>query len=450
MKFSLQFALIPTLFFLSACTKSASRKNQQNSTSQIGAQQNQAPQNPDDILISTREKRDQSNRRPPGTQPAKNETKNGSNSTEQSETGSEVATGSIRNIPAGPGAPASLPNGNSAGVPSVRIQEPPQAAASANQQTQVPQGAMTQARTKAQNSDEIRKQEIVKLSFQDLSGLQTIEKKEGFVLYKSQMLDQKSALQKLLQANEEHFCTVKGSEQFHSDDYLRIETGDNKALDEKNGIYQTTLTFENSNGQLSLVCTHTTSSLFLEDVRINFKNYIKFVDFEGRTENPPDYVNPRTEDRLLKAVQIQDLEKFKKIVVQANAKENFAMTKGEIKGIEVSINAVQAQKESMTCYVHEVLGSLDTQKIFVQVETGIGEDTPSEIPTAGIYHMYLADPDNGFILYCMQAKKAPLKELFSAMKGVFKFGVLERKEYRKKREELVRIHKERTQAPAAK
>jgi hypothetical protein len=302
----------------------------------------------------------------------------------------------------------------------------------------------------ATDSAEISKLDVMKISFKNLSVLQELEKKAGGVLYAGQVLQEEAALIKLKNGNEESFCAVRGAHQFNPQDFLKIADGESHVLDEGESIYQTTLVFENSNGKLQFICTHVTGNYYVEELRLNFKDLITLQGFDGKTENEANYINPRTEDRHLQAVQIQDIEKLKKTIVKQGARENFALVRGEIQALEAAVNSVRSEKEVMACFVHEVLGKLEAGKTYVQVERGIGEDTPSRIPTAGIYHIYLADADNGFVLYCIQSKRAPLRELFVAFKDVFKFGVLERKEYRTKRAELIRIHKERTESPPAK
>ena len=82
----------------------------------------------------------------------------------------------------------------------------------------------------------------------------------------------------------------------------------------------------------------------------------------------------------------------------------------------------------------------------MQVQVGIAQDTPKEMPNAQVFYSFMADRDTGFLMLCEQKKRASVSTMFQTAKGLFKFGQLNRKEYKKRKAELEQIQKELTEA----
>lgn len=302
----------------------------------------------------------------------------------------------------------------------------------------------------AADSADIKKSEGAKISFNNMKPLLALSQDAEKVIFKEQIISAKEALTKLTNGNEGTFCRVDGAEKFHKDDYLTVVDGSIKVIDEENDIFRSTVIFQNKNGKLTLTCTHTTKHFYFEDVRLAFGNSINLVNFDNTAVNEENYVNPPTEDRLLGAIQISNLDAFKKITIDEKNKNQMAIVSGQILPVNEGIAKVEAGQEKMVCVIENPIGQIDSQKIFVNVEQGILEDTPKEIPNATISTIFMADKDTAFAVNCVQNKKALLKEFFSMAKGLFKFGALERREYNQKKRELKKSLKELRKAPAGK
>ena len=309
--------------------------------------------------------------------------------------------------------------------------------AAAEQST--PSAAKASALKIAADSDEIKNLDNAKVSFKDISPLVELSLDQNKVMFKGQIMDIKKALALVTNGNEEVFCGVTGAEKIHPKDYLKVVDGSSGQIDKTNDIYKTSIVFENKNGKLSFNCTHATSHFYLEDLRTDFDKYITFVNFDNSTENEANYINPQTEDRLLHAIQIMDLAAFKKVTLDEIATEGFTLMNGKAVSVEQALNSVKAGNEQMACMIVNPTGPIDSHKIFLQVDQGISEETPREIPTASVYQIYRADKETSFIVNCVQQKKALVGEFFKMAKGVFKFGLLERKEYNQRTKELKQI-----------
>ena len=296
--------------------------------------------------------------------------------------------------------------------------------------------------TLASDSEQIKNSEATKVSFKDISTLVDLSKDKNKVLHKGKIISAAAGLRIVTNGNEEHFCGVSGAEKLHKNDYLQLVDGSIEQVDAKNDIYKSTIIFRNKNGDLSFSCVHATPHFYLEDLRLNFAKSIVLIGIDGKTENEAQYMNPQTENRLLRTIQIIRTDVFQKITMQENAKESFSMMNGKIVGTEYGLNHVSAGAASMSCMVVRTSGVINSQKIFVQVGQGISQDTDKHIPVAGVYYIYRADRESAFILNCVQLKKARVGEFFSMAKGLFKFGKLNRKEYNQKRSELKKIQAE--------
>lgn len=292
--------------------------------------------------------------------------------------------------------------------------------------------------TKAKDSDEIKNKPSMKLSFKNLKGLIEISDTNS-VVFKSKVVDGVEAEKTLEAGNEAHFCRIEGAYLFHPDDYLELAAGSDKFLiNKENDIYDTRLEFKNSNGTLTFICNHASRGFYIQDFAENFMSYINLVAATTVVDGKK-FVNATTEDRFLNAIQIQDVEKMKKIIL-VDGNEGFAMNNGEVKSADLLANQIAAGKEQMACMVADKAGDFDTKKVYFRVENGIAADTPKEIPTATVYSIFRADEKNYFTLSCIVQKSTPGSEIFKVAKNILKFGALERNEYNKQYQKMIDLH----------
>jgi hypothetical protein len=293
----------------------------------------------------------------------------------------------------------------------------------------------------ALDSVEIAKADVAKISFKDL-GFLSVLSRSNKVLFHGHVMSEREALGHLKAGPEDSFCSLKGADSLHPNDYVKLVDGHSEVLDASLDFYRTQLVYQNSNGSMTFTCTHTTKHFYMEDMRSNFEKYLRLTDFDGSAENERGYINPQTDNRRLGAIQISNMEVFKKITLNESAQEGFSLLNGKAISVETALNHVEAAKEQMTCMIVEPKGQIDTQKIFFKVSSGISDQTSSDIPTAGVYTVYRADSKTSFIINCRQHKSAKLAEFFKAGHGVFKFGMLERLDYLKKSREMKQLHTE--------
>lgn len=303
-------------------------------------------------------------------------------------------------------------------------------------------GAATTPKEKAKDSDEIKAATVYKISFVDLPGLVNLSGKADTVVHRQKISSEAVLSQKIKTMNEESFCKILIKGTFHSEDFLKLEDHELREIDKENDVFQTLLKFKNANGEIQFTCTHTTPNFYIEEFYQNMQPWLDMYDIETNKVNLVGYVNPRTENRMLNAIKISDVEKLEKIIIQEDRKQLFAMEDGQIKDMDEASALVANGDGKMSCAILYVVGQLSRDKVFIRVEKGVAEETPAHVSTATIYAIYRADAENLFALTCLVKKTTSWSELMNTGKNILQFGVLERPAYNKKYDEVLEIHKE--------
>ncbi|MBC7466491.1 MAG: hypothetical protein H7256_10910, partial [Bdellovibrio sp.] len=183
-------------------------------------------------------------------------------------------------------------------------------------------------------------------------------------------------------------------------------------------IYEDRLEFVNANGNLSLICTHTTVGLFLEEVAKNLAAYIT-ITTDNVAINASKFVNSLTQERMLNAVQILDESKMNQITMSANP------------------NDVLTTENKSICKVTQKTGQYDLNKTYFKVATGPlvkSADGQTRIESS----VYQADKNNYFTMACQfSAEVNSENEIMSAAKDIIKFGALDRIQYNEKYKEAL-------------
>lgn len=282
--------------------------------------------------------------------------------------------------------------------------------------------------------------EDVRVEIKDVAGLQKLAADKSLVLHQGQVKKEDDIKEKLAQGDEDHYCKLIIKDSLKVGDKLKFEDSIAQILDEKLDVHQTNLIFKNSKSEIQFICTHTTSNFFIEDF---YKNFVALLDFYGLNGALPkikDFINPRTENRMVNAIRLLDTDKLEKVILDEKAAEGFGLSNGEVASIDLLSNKISAGVEKIACMVAEKVGTFDKSKVYIRVASGISSDTPKDIPSATMFTIYRADEKNYFILTCQMLKSSPWSDLMSAAKGVFQFGALSRIEYNKKFDEVMAIH----------
>jgi hypothetical protein len=296
----------------------------------------------------------------------------------------------------------------------------------------------------ASDSNDIKnKKGIMKISFKDLAGLVKLSQDQSNVLLNGKLIPYQEGMKHVQEGNEESFCQVKGAEKFHKDDFLKLTDLSINQIDKNEDINQGSFTYSNANGNLIMTCTLLTEHLFFEDVRTNFSQYLTMYDGQDRTENDKDYINPLTEDRELKAIQILDLDAFTKIYAGSKNEEYYSFMHGKPVKMGPAFLDVDAGKEPITCSVSNTFGKMTMDKIFMRISRECSRDKlRTDLKGGTCADFYQADGETAFILNCEIGFKAPVDAFRDMGQNLFKFGVLDRKAYKQKAEELVQIRKD--------
>lgn len=291
------------------------------------------------------------------------------------------------------------------------------------------------------SSDAIKKEAFAKISFENLDDLVEIMKNPDTVIYKGQAASEKAMAEKIKNLNEESYCKVSFKGDVRKDDFFRldIESLSSTAFDTAHVVNIFKANYKNTSGEVLLTCTHTTSNFFMQEAQIDFAKWITFYEFAGNKIETKGYKNPLSEERKIDAIRITDAEKFKKVILDENSKDTFALLNGEIVDMADGYSAVANKKDTQSCIVSDVAGTVTTDLIYVRVSKGILEPTPQENPNANMYVTYRADTENFFIMSCFMAKAERWNKLMDTAKGIFEFGAMDRITLRKKGSELQKI-----------
>lgn len=292
----------------------------------------------------------------------------------------------------------------------------------------------------AKDSDEIVKSFVYKLTFKDLDGLMKISQKEKVVLYNKEIIAEDKAMAMLPSLNEENFCKVVTSDKFNKADYLKLEAPEMKELDKEKDLYQTTLTFKNSNGTLKFICAHPTNHFYVEDFYKNVQNLVEVRNTENKVFDVSQYTNPITDMRIINAMKIKDPKKLEKVILSNSAKDLFALSNGEALPLDTVSKMVDDGKKQMSCVISEKSGPFLTDKVYFRVALGVAEETPREVPTASVYAVYRADATHALAVTCFARKTAAWSELINESKGILEFGVLRRPDFTKPYKEMIQLH----------
>ncbi len=298
--------------------------------------------------------------------------------------------------------------------------------------------------TLAADSDEIKNTAAVKISFADLNGLLEISQMKNSAIHRQMEFQSQDSeiIAQLKKMNEENMCRVHINGKFHEKDYLLLANHERNPIDKAEDIYKSELTFKNANGEIRFTCLHTTPNFFVEDFYINLQKWITVYNMEETPLNIKDYVSPRTENRLLNAIKIANLEKFEKIIMSDDRKELYSLFNGDVVDMDAASGEVANKDGLMSCSVPYVVGTLSKDQVFIRVEKGIAEETPAEMKTGTIFAIYRADAENFFAITCLSKKTSTWLDFMKIAKGIISFGVMERPEYSKKYDEVIEIHKE--------
>lgn len=295
--------------------------------------------------------------------------------------------------------------------------------------------------TKATDSDEIRTSTNYKISFKNLNELMKIAQLKDRVVFKQKVESATELEEKIKSMNEETFCQIKVQGSFHSEDYLKLASTDLQQVDKKNDIFQSRLIFNNANGEVQFLCTHTTFNFYVEEFAMNMNNLLHIFDLDSKEVSFANYINPRTENRIGNAVKIKSIENFNKVLIKEEASELFGMVDGKIMDLDEASSLVANKKSKMSCAIAQVAGKISTDKVYIRVEKGVIEETPAGVPTASLFATYRADEENAFVVTCFALKTASWFELTRTANSVLQFGVLERPEYNIKYDEVMALHK---------
>ncbi|MFZ3228738.1 MAG: hypothetical protein WA160_00940 [Pseudobdellovibrio sp.] len=281
---------------------------------------------------------------------------------------------------------------------------------------------------KSDDTEKIKISQKGKISFKNLKGLIDFSD-TNLVLFHSKVMPEAQAIAELKKGNEDSFCRVEGAYAFNAEDYLNLlSISETRLISKEFDIYETRYEFINSNGTMSLVCSHASTELSGVAIFINFMDYLNFYNGKGAVLETKNYLNSKTEERMLNVVQISDLEKMKKIIAAEDV-ENFALLNGQLSSLEQAYNLVAAGNEQQACVVAEKAGEMDTNKIYYRVDINAIK-SPDDIPTGTINITYKANNENYFKLSCLVQKTTQTEELFKVAKGVLKFGAVGRLDYK--------------------
>lgn len=313
-----------------------------------------------------------------------------------------------------------------------------------NQGPEVPQNDPATKESKPgvdYSSQAIKKEAFAKISFENLDEIAELMKNPDSVIYKGQISSEKNLAERIKSLNEENYCKVTFTGDVHKEDFFRLDAEkiSSTPLDTENVVNVFKATYKNSTGEVLLTCTHTTSNFFMQTAQMDLAKWITFYDFTGNKIDTTGYKNPLTEERKINAVKIKDLEKFKKIIMEENSQDSFAVLKGEVLDATSAFRAVAKQKETQACVVIDLGGTPTHELTYVRVAKGILEQTPPENPNASMYMIYRADAENFFILNCFMAKSEQWTKLMDTAQGVLEFGALDRVPLLKKGPELQKI-----------
>lgn len=295
--------------------------------------------------------------------------------------------------------------------------------------------------SKASDSDEIKMSVNYKISFKNLPELVAAAQEKDLAVFKQRTSAASELQEKIKSMNEEHFCQIRVQGQFHPEDYLKLAVSELQQVDPKNDIYQTRLVFRNANGEMTFLCTHTTNNFYVEEFALNMKNLLHIFNLDNEGVALENFSNPRTENRIGNAVKIKNLENFNKVLIKDEAKDLFGMVDGKIMDLDEASSLVARGQSKMSCAIAQVAGQISSDKVYIRVEKGVIEETPTGVPTASLFATYRADEGNAFVITCFTQKTTSWFELTNAASAVLQFGVLERPEYNKKYDEVMALHK---------
>lgn len=296
----------------------------------------------------------------------------------------------------------------------------------------------------AGDSEEIRKSTVdYKLAFVNLAELVRISEGRDLVIHQQKVIPESEVSEKLKQLNEDNYCKVAVKGNFNAKDYLKMQAPEKKdriQIDSVNDIWESTTKFSNKNGDIDVICTHTTSNLYLEDFQKNLQQIVNLHTPEGRVLDIKDYRNPRTENRMLNAIKIIDLEKLENVVM-TDKKEILALFEGETPLMDDAVAKVQKGSGQYSCSIPWVSGTLSKDKVYIVVEKGLAGEFLMTDVAVNSYSIYRDDAGNYFPMVCLAKKVAPKTAFMETAKGVFQFGALERLEYNKVYDDIMAAHK---------
>jgi hypothetical protein len=293
----------------------------------------------------------------------------------------------------------------------------------------------------AHDSEQIKKSNDLKISIIDLKSLIQLSKKSEIVIHQQKIIKKSEIKTQILKANEDSYCQVKIQGDILSTDYLKLDMNELNQINTEFDVFESQLSFKNSKATISFNCIHTTSNFYVEDFASNFSKILNVYNLDGEIYDLKNYLNPRTEKRMLNAIKIIDTDKLEQVVLDEKTIEAHALSHGKVDSTDRLSNFIAAGKEKIACMVPEKSGAFDKSKVYIRVEKGIAMETPKNIPVATMYAIYRADEKNYFVLTCLMQKTAEWSELFDAAEGVFKFEALSRLEYNKKFDEVTALHK---------
>ncbi|HEY1079657.1 MAG TPA: hypothetical protein VGE46_06150, partial [Bdellovibrio sp.] len=278
------------------------------------------------------------------------------------------------------------------------------------------------------SSEAIKRESFAKISIENLDELVTLMKDPDAVIYKGQVASEGDLVKKIKTLNEENYCKVsfKGDVRKHDFFRLEVESLSSTPIDTVNVVNVFKANYKNTSGEVLLTCTHTTSNFFMQAAQMDFAKWITFYEFTGQKIETAEYKNPLTEERRVNALRILDMEKFKKVLLDENSKETFALLKGEVVDMADGYSAVANKKDTQSCIINDIAGTPTKELVYVRVAKGILEPTPDENPNANMYVTYRADAENFFIMSCFMAKSERWTKLMDTTQGVLEFGAMDR------------------------
>ncbi|MBC7465609.1 MAG: hypothetical protein H7256_06410, partial [Bdellovibrio sp.] len=231
----------------------------------------------------------------------------------------------------------------------------------------------------SKDTESIKASKNTYLTFKDLVGLNKISDSAA-VVFRTKIAEEKSALPLLARSNENTYCRIEGASSFAAGDALTFSSQAKMLISKSFDIYEDRLEFVNANGNLSLICTHTTVGLFIEEVAKNLAAYITLTT-DNVAINGSQFVNPFTQTRMLNAFQILDVAKMNQITMSANP------------------NDVLTTENKSICKVTQKMGQYDLNKTYFKVATGPlvkSADGQTRIESS----VYQADKNNFFVMAC--------------------------------------------------